>query len=139
MSSVKFTDNSADTIRAKNKAVEAALEAMGIQAESHAKSNITKAGRVDTGAMRSSMNHLVIASEETVYVGTNKQYAIYNEYGTGIYAEGGGGRKTPWSYQDGNGQWHTTRGMTAIHFLKKAVQEHISEYKAIAERILKSN
>lgn len=138
MSSVKFTDNSADTIRAKNRAVEAALEAMGNQAVSYAKSNITKAGRIASGNMRNSMNHFVAGGEETVYVGTNVQYAIYNEYGTGVYAKGGGGRKTPWSYKDGNGQWHTTRGMKAIHFLKKAVQDHIGEYKRIAESILKS-
>ena len=52
MSNVIFTDNSAEVIAEKNRLVEAALEAMGNQAVSHAKSNITRAGRVDSGEMR---------------------------------------------------------------------------------------
>ena len=137
MSDFTFVDHSAEVIAEKNRLVEGALEAMGNQAVSHAKSNITRAGRVDTGALRNSLSHLVAPDEEAVYVGTNQEYAIYNEYGTGIYLEGGGGRQTPWSYKDHKGNWHTTRGMKAIHFLRNAIQDHLREYKQIAESILK--
>lgn len=137
MATVSIEDHSAEVLAAKNRAIEAALEAIGNQAVSHAKSNITAAGRVDTGAMRNSMNHQVAADEETVYVGTNQEYAIYNELGTGIYAEGGNGRQTPWVYVDEKGQGHRTRGMTAIHFLRNAVQDHIAEFVAIGKRMLK--
>ena len=136
MADFRFIDNSAEAIREKNAAVEAALEAMGFQAETHAKQNITSAGRVDTSAMRNSVNHSVAADEEVVYVGTNIEYAIYHEYGTGIHAEGGRGRQTPWTYKDKKGQWHRTKGMKAIHFLRNAVQDHIDEYKRIAEKYL---
>ena len=139
MSSIEITDNSAEVLSEKNRLVRAALEAMGNQAVSYAKSNITEASRVDTGALRNSMSHLVAAEEETVYVGTNQEYAIYNEYGTGIYAEGGRGRQTPWRYQDKKGEWHTTRGIPPIHFLKKAVADHLKEYQMIAESILKGD
>lgn len=132
---VKITDNSKEILEASAEQIQAALEAVGNQAVSHAKSNITAASRVNTGALRNSMNHLVIG--DTCHVGTNQSYAIYNEVGTGIYAEGGGGRQTPWAYQDANGNWHMTRGMKAIHFLKDAIANNISEFKHIITNILK--
>lgn len=132
---VKLTDNSKKVLQATEQQIQEALEAVGNQAVSHAKSNITAASRVNTGALRNSMNHLVMG--DTCYVGTNQSYAIYNEVGTGIYAEGGGGRQTPWVYQDGNGNWHRTRGMKGIHFLKDAVANNINEFKQIITNILK--
>ena len=134
---IKLTDNSDEVLDAVRTQIEAALEAIGNQAVSHAKQNITEAGRVDTGALRNSISHVVRASEQTVYVGTNQEYAVYNELGTGIYLEGGGGRTTPWMYVDKNGEGHWTRGMKPIHFLKNAVTNHTDEYRAIAEQYLK--
>ena len=134
---VRVDSHRAEVIEACKEGIEVALEAIGIQFESHAKANITQSGRVDTGAMRNSIAHQVVKSENAVYIGTNLEYAIYNEVGTGIYAEGGGGRKTPWAYKDTRGDWHTTVGMTPIHFLKCAGSEHEAEYKAIAEKHLK--
>ena len=122
---------------AMREAVAAALEAIGIQCESHAKANITESGRVDTGAMRNSVTHQVVESENAVYIGSDLEYALYNEVGTGIYAEGGGGRKDPWRYQDEKGNWHTTVGMKPVHFLKRAASENADEYMAIAEKIMK--
>lgn len=111
----------------------AALEAVGAQAAGYAQSNVTEAGRVNTGALRNSISHLV--EGDTVYIGTNNEYAIYNEMGTGIYI--GGGRKSPWAYQDASGKWHRTRGMPGIHFLKNAASGHTEEYKAIMQQYLK--
>lgn len=91
--SVQITDNSSFFLSAKGRAIAAALEAIGNQAVSHAKSNITAAGRVDTGNLRNSMEHVVRSGEECVYVGTNSEYAIYNELGTGEFIEGGGRKK----------------------------------------------
>ena len=116
--------------------VEAALEAAGNQAVSHSKANITAASRVDSGAMRNSMNHLVQGND--CYVGTNQEYAIYHEYGTGINTDGGGGRQTPWTYQDAHGKWHRTRGMKPLHFLKNAIADHVDEYRQIIEQQLKA-
>lgn len=131
--SVTFTDNSAQTIAELERDTKAAMEAIGNQAVSHAKSNVAEAGRIATGDMRDSIDHKVI--DKICYFGTNIKYAIYNEMGTGIYIAGG--RQTPWRYKDGKGEWHTTRGMRPIHFIKNAVANHISEYKAIVVRILK--
>lgn len=132
MADVKIIDHSDEVLKALSEAEEAALEAMGQQGVSYAKTNITEAGRVDTGALRNSISHLVVEKETAVYIGTNMEYAIYNELGTGIYAEGGRGRKSPWAYQDAKGNWHRTNGMRPIHFLKRAASEHGKEYQAIA-------
>lgn len=122
---------------AVKEAVEAALEAVGLQAEGYAKANITAAGRVDTGELRNSVTHQVEESEQAVYIGSNLEYAIYNEVGTGIYAEGGGGRKDPWMYVDDKGVGHRTVGITPIHFLKDAAADHGDEYRQIAEAVMK--
>lgn len=137
MADVKFIDNSDEAIEAMHTAVEAALEAIGQQAVSHAKSNITEAGRVDTGALRNSVSHVVATDENAVYVGTNQDYAVYHELGTGIYTEGGRGRQTPWSYRDAKGEWHRTRGIRPIHFLKNAAANHTDEYIRIIEQTMK--
>lgn len=135
--SISLTNNSGAVLEAKDAAVEAILEAWGNQAVSHAKNNLTAASRVDTGALRNSISHQVEAGEKAVYVGTNQEYAVYNEMGTGIYLEGGGGRQTPWHYQDHEGNWHTTRGMKPVHYLRNAVQDYEDEYRRIADSILK--
>lgn len=136
MADVKFIDNSDEVLDAMTEAIRASLEAVGQQAVSHAKQNITAAGRVDTGALRNSVSHQVDMSENAVYVGTNQEYAVFHEMGTGIYTEGGGGRQTPWSYQDAKGEWHRTRGLRPIHFLKNAVAGHIDEYIDIIKKIM---
>jgi len=139
--SVEFeirADNSAEVLRELEAKTEAILEAWGQQGVSHVKNIITQESRVDTGAMRNSITHQVEDGESAVYVGTNNEYAIYNEYGTGIYAEGGKGRQTPWRYVDDRGEGHWTRGMKPIHMLKNGIADNVEEFKQIAEEILKS-
>lgn len=75
---------------------------------------------VDTGDLRSSITHEV--HNNVGIVGTNKEYAPYVEYGTGIFASEGNGRDTPWSYQDDEGNWHTTVGQKPQPFLEPAVR-----------------
>lgn len=58
----------------------------------------------------------------TVHVGAS--YAIYVEYGTGIYAVGGDGRKTPWVYwSDKLNRWVWTRGMEAQPFWNPSIDQ----------------
>lgn len=136
------TDNTEEAIRELETKIQAALEAVGNQAVSHAKQNITAgvprnadSWYTPTGNLKNSMTHIV--KGDTCYVGTNNEYAIYNELGTGVYADGGKGRKTPWMYKDDQGNVHITRGMKPLHFLKNAVMNNIKEYKAIFEQYLK--
>lgn len=138
MSEVKFTDNSKEVISEKNKAVIRALKAIGMTAEGYAKENCP----VDTGRLRNSISNAV--RDNDVYIGTNVEYAPYIEYGTGIYADNGKGRKTPWLVavpDDAGGKWagkaFVTQGMKPSHFLKKAATEHSDEYKQILEKEMK--
>ena len=131
-------DNSAEVLRELDSKIEAILEAWGIQGVGAVVDIITSESRVDTGAMRNSISHQVDAGDKSVYIGTNIEYAIYHELGTGIYLEGGGGRQTPWAYQDANGEWHRTRGMKPIHMIKNGVSQSVNDFKSIANDILKS-
>lgn len=134
---VTFTDNSQQILADYDQKVNKVLDSWGQQGVSHAKQIIAAAGRIDTGAMQNSIEHQIDQGEHAVYIGTNNEYAIYHEMGTGVHLDGGGGRNTPWRYQDSKGNWHTTTGITPIHMIKNAVANFISEYQAIMERYLK--
>lgn len=76
----------------------------------------------DTGALRRSITSKVENDEGIVF--TPLEYAPYVEYGTGLFAESGNGRKTPWSYQDDKGEWHTTSGQHPQPFMRPALEEN---------------
>ena len=138
---VEFTisaDNSEAVLQELSTKLEAILEAWGIQGVGAVQDIITSESRIDTGAMRNSISHQVDLNDQSVVIGTNIEYAIYHELGTGIYLEGGGGRQTPWAYQDANGEWHRTRGIKPIHMLKNGVSGSVEDFKSIANDILKS-
>ena len=74
---------------------------------------------VDTGYLRESVTMDFKDSGFTGVINIGSEYAIYVNYGTGIYATGAGGsraKKIPWSYKDANGKWHTTKGQHAQPF-----------------------
>lgn len=131
---VVFNDYSQEVLDAMQDAAVRALERVGEQAEGYAKD----LAPVDKGQLRNSIAHIVKDSENAVYIGSNLEYAIYQELGTGIYAEGGGGRPTPWVYQDAKGNWHWTRGNPAQPFLAPAVKDHPQTYRNIVEDELKN-
>lgn len=129
---ITFEDHSAEVLEALDAAVGRALEKCGLVAEGHAK----KLCPVDTGNLRNSITHTVADNgERAAYVGTNSEYAVYVECGTGIYYPGG--RQTPWTYQDENGDWHLTHGQRAKPYIKPAVADHVDQYKKIIESELK--
>ena len=136
--SVRIVDHTDEVLKATRDAAIKALEAVGTQAESHAVKNIKQAGRVDTGRLSGSITHIVEPVEPAVYVGTNVEYAIYNEVGTGIHSSTGNGRKTPWVYKDSEGNFHRTNGMKPIHFLKNAIENNRDEYSRIIKQYLEN-
>ena len=73
---VKFTDNSAEILRAFEQATARGLEKVGLVAEGYAKAKAP----VDTGRLRNSISHEV--NEQDVYIGSNVEYAPYVELGT---------------------------------------------------------
>ena len=138
---VKVTDNSAIFKAAKDRAVAAALAAIGEEAAGNAMEELTNQDAVDTGRLRNSITYATkqhteaktfswhkgrngepagsgstapkgIPEKDTVYIGTNVEYAKYIEAGTS--------RSKP------------------RPFLKPAATGHSEEYKRIAENILKN-
>lgn len=132
--SVTIQDHSAEVSDEIKAALLRGLEKCGLVAEGYAK----KLCPVDTGNLRNSITHVVDEQKPAVIIGTDSEYGGYVELGTGIYAEGGGGRPTPWVYQDANGNWHYTRGNKANPFLKPALADHTQTYKNIFEDELKN-
>ena len=115
--SVKFTDNSIKVIDAIEREILNALEEASGELEGQVKDN----SRVDTGKTRNSWNHKVDERKFEAYVGSNYQNAIWEEFGTGIHALNGNGRKdVPWVYQSEDGKWHRTKGKKPSRALHNA-------------------
>ena len=134
---VKFVDNKEEVLAACHQQIIGWLEALGEDAASTAANVLTQTGTIDTGRLKSSISSAVDEENNCVYIGTNVEYAIYHEFGTGRYAEGGGGRQTPWMYQDRDGVWHWTQGVPAKHFIQFGATAHQAQYKEMLEVALK--
>ena len=131
----QITDNSDEVLNELAHNIDNVLEAWGLYGEGQAKRNIIETTRNPTGRLMNSITHTT--DDNTAIIGTNVEYAIWNEIGTGIYASEPGGRQDPWFYQDSKGNWHKTSGMKPKHFLQRAITEHIETYKEILEKGLK--
>ena len=78
--------------------------------------------RVKTGKTKGSWKHYVSASKHEAYIGSNYDNAIYEEFGTGIYAQNGNGRKTPWVYTPDDGEtFYRTKGKKPLRPLYNAM------------------
>ena len=108
------------------KALEAKIKKACALVERSAKEKAPK----DTGELRRSIASKVEVSgtELQGVVYTPLEYAPYVEFGTGLFAEGGNGRKdVPWNYQDDEGNWHSTRGQKPQPFMRPAINENREE------------
>lgn len=87
----------------------------------------------DTGELRRSITSEVEVTDDAVIgtVFTPLEYAPYVEYGTGLFAEGGGRTDVPWRYQDDEGNWHSTSGQHPQPYMRPALDENIEEIKKI--------
>jgi len=84
---------------------------------------------VDTGDLKKSIEMTVAADGLSAIVHVGVHYAIYIEYGTGIYAVNGNGRKTPWTYYSHKLQQYVrTNGMAAQPFWYPAVEKAKDHY-----------
>lgn len=134
--SIDLTDNSQEIREAMRQQAIKGLEVCGLLGEGYAKVNITEVKAVDTGNLRNSITHQVDEQELAVYIGTNVEYAPYIEFGTGEFAETGG-RQTPWTYQDADGNWYMTTGMQPRPYLRPAINDNIDTYKQAIEDALR--
>ena len=109
MTDVNITNNADEVRDAMASAIIRGLEACGMAAETYAKLGCP----VDTGRLRNSIAHKVVEDEQAAYIGSNVEYAPYQELGT-------------------------SRGVTAKHFLKNAAANHSEEYKRLVEESMKN-
>lgn len=106
---VEIRENNTEQIEnAINQAIAAALEEIGLSAERFAKAKCP----VDTGRLRNSITHALDTGEEAVYVGTNVEYAPYQELGV--------------------------HGRDGKHFLRDAAQDHASYYGKVLKKHLEN-
>ena len=106
--SVEIHDNSREIANDIKSALLRWLETCGLVAEGYAK----KLAPVDTGNLRNSITHEVDDGEPAVYIGTNVEYAPYQELGT-IHIK-------------------------AQPFLKPAVANHANKFRKVFEKELKN-
>ena len=113
--SVTFNDFRVQVKEAINQNCEGFLQEATGEIASQAADN----SPVDTGQLKGSWGTAVSGNEGIV--GSDLEYAIWQEFGTGEYASGaGGGRQGGWAYQDDNGDWHFTRGTRPKRMLANA-------------------
>lgn len=87
-------------------------------------SNAQALATVDEGNLRDSIEVEILPDGMTAIVRVTAHYAIYVEYGTGIYAVEGNGRDTPWTYfSDKLGRFVTTEGMRPQPFWDPAIDK----------------
>lgn len=80
-----------------------------------------------TGELRNAIKSRVDEQEGEIVgvVYSTLLYAPYVEYGTGLFAENGNGRKdVPWVYKDDKGEWHSTSGMPPAPYMRPALDEN---------------
>lgn len=107
------TDNTKLVGEALKRAIMSGLEEIGIDCEHIASENAP----YDTGRLSASITHAIDAGEQAVYVGTNVEYAAYQELGTSRGYKG----------------WNGGKG-----YLRPAASENASRYRAIMEKHLEN-
>ena len=104
--SVEFHDYSRIVIQKINECGVKFLEEASGELEAQVKKNT----KVDTGKTKGSWEHVVHEHKLEAEIGSRYKNALWEEFGTGIYALNGNGRKTKWVYKTPDGKYHTTVG-----------------------------
>ena len=102
--SVEFHDYSRIVIHKINECGVKFLEEASGELEAQVKRNT----KVDTGKTKGSWEHIVHEHKLEAEVGSRYKNALWEEFGTGIYALNGNGRKTKWVYKTPDGKFHYT-------------------------------
>ena len=127
---VKFIDNSDKAMDWMRDSALKAIEEACILVETSA---VLNAPPGETGKLAQDITHQAKqeGSSTRGFVGTNTEYALFVELGTGEFAKNGDGRKTPWRYQADNGKWYTTTGQRPQPFLEPAFIDNKEQIKRI--------
>ena len=117
--SVVFKDFSKIVLDKIHTTGEQFLEEVGGEVEAQTKRNT----KVDTGKTKGSWEHIVDTDKMEVQIGSRYQNALWEEFGTGIYALNGDGRKNKWVYKSPkDGKFYTTLGKKPRRALSRAYE-----------------
>jgi len=106
----------------KQQAIADAVQAAAATYQQKVILKVEEQGIHDTGDLGSNIQ--IYTSGKEAMVTAEMEYAIYHEFGTGIYAESGDGRQTPWVYfYQKLGHFVTTVGMRARPFFRPVIQD----------------
>ena len=126
--SVEFHDFSRIVLQRIQDCGIAFLEEVGGEVGAQVKRNT----KVDTGKTKGSWEHRVNESKMEAEVGSRYKNALWEEFGTGIYAINGDGRKTKWVYKNPNdGKFYATVGKKPRRALYRA-------YTSLKNKLIKS-
>ena len=133
MADIEFIDNSMVVKRNIFDKIGAFL----LEASGELISQTARNSRVKTGQTKNSFQASVDEAEGIAYIGSNYENAIWEEFGTGLYALNGDGRKNvPWFYYDQEGNLHKTFGKHPTRAFWNAYNQLQGKIKEMAERVL---
>ena len=136
------SDNTKQAIEEKDKFVLQILEKWGMTAESYAKSNLTAAGRVDTGLLRNSITYALSGEKPNIETYRGDNASKYGGEGIpsgrydGVAPEAKKGEASV--YIGTNVEYGAyvelgTDTMSPTHFLKRAISDHFDQYRDMAK------
>ena len=119
-----------------SKEVQEKINALGVswleEASGEVEAQTKRNTKVDTGKTKNSWEHRVHEHRLEAEVGSRYKNALWEEFGTGIYALNGDGRKdVPWFYKTPDGKGHLTSG-------KKPRRAFFKAYNGLKNKLIKS-
>ena len=107
-----------------NKIIDEGLRECALAIQAEAKEQIQKKKIFDEGYLFRSISVEQIFNGYSI--GTNLEYAVYNEFGTGDKGDPSvpHTQRKFWRYKGKDGKWHTSHGMKARPYLRPAFKKH---------------
>jgi len=130
---VEFKDYS---IKVKDKINDALIAALH-EAAGETVSQTARNTRVDTGQLKGSWDYVADETKVEATIGSPLENAIWEEFGTGVQALNGNGRKTTWRYKDAKGKWYTTTGKKGTRAFFRAFEKLKNPIRKLFESKLK--
>jgi HK97 gp10 family phage protein len=123
--------------KAKNnirRSISTGMDAVSKKVLDDIKDNLLRQGAKDTGQLLNSYN--IVHTEDGFEIGSDLDYSLYVEFGTGVYAEDGKGVTTPWAYKADDGTWRTTKGMRPRPHIRPAFENNAEEIEKMLAKEL---
>lgn len=115
-----------------------ALTQAGEEICDNMRDKLTADGHAGTGELLSNITSETTIENGKISVSIHMpEYAKFIDSGTGAAHGVPGGRVGSWSYQDRDGNWHTTDGMDADPFIDISKQQVVDKLTAMIDAYIK--